>query len=162
MLALPLTFVLQLAYAPCADLSGRYTISGEDGSVDVRIVQTRCERVAVSWESSMTPRRPVTHSITLDGVLRESISWFGSDRMHVAGTINDAVLAFRFVYPGRVPNRTTDVMRRLELLADGSLCVTDDNTGPRQPPAIARRVGIGAPTRREIALRTAGDACSVR
>ena len=114
------------------------------------------------WSEQDPPRRPVTHSITLDGVLRESISWFGSDRMHVAGTINDAVLAFRFVYPGRVPNRTTDVMRRLELLADGSLCVTDDNTGPRQPPAIARRVGIGAPTRREIALRTAGDACSVR
>ena len=62
----------------CPDLSGRYVTQYEDGRIYVVIRQTRCERIAIEWESSLYPNKPPRiHAIPLDGKFHPDSGWFG-------------------------------------------------------------------------------------
>jgi len=65
--------------AECPDLSGRYTIQGEDGQVHIYIEQTHCDRVTIRRESgylgTITSEK---HVLKLDGTVQPDSRWFGS------------------------------------------------------------------------------------
>src|SRR5919108_5241236 len=62
----------------CPDLSGKYVIQGEDGSVYVTIKQTRCERMDIEWViSSYDGRSRTIHPLVLDGKFHTDTGWFG-------------------------------------------------------------------------------------
>ena len=62
----------------CQNLSGRYLIEGEDGQVRITIEQQRCERISIirrtGYLGNITSE---THTLTLDGRVRNDAMWFG-------------------------------------------------------------------------------------
>src|SRR5216684_4461865 len=71
MLALVLAMSFLSPVGACADLSGRYVHQGEDNRVYVSIVQTGCERIAITWDTSLPPAR-VPFPLVLDESRRHS------------------------------------------------------------------------------------------
>lgn len=130
---------LQFAQPKCMDFTGHYMISGEDGTVDVRIAQSQCARVDITWESSLERRKPVVHTVPLDGIARADTSWFGAERIQSAGTIVASKLEFRLtdgVGPGQ---RAVHQSLTLEMMSNGDLCVGVQDTGRTQTPDVAKR-----------------------
>jgi hypothetical protein len=151
--------VLQFGQPSCMDFTGHYVISGEDGAVDVRITQLRCASVDVNWESSLYPRKPVVHTVRLDGVARADSSWFGDGRILSAASITTNRLTFEFTYDVGGTRSLRKRSLALELLSTGDLCVTDQNTSRTQPPHIARRRTPWLHSANDTGLRSP-DTCS--
>ena len=64
--------------AQCPNLSGRYTLQGEDGQVKISIDQQGCETVRIVRERGyLGTVTTETHSLTLDGKVRTDSTWFG-------------------------------------------------------------------------------------
>ena len=79
-LALSLT-LLAPARAPCPDLSGHFVVQGEDGRVQVRVVQWRCDSVAISYEiHSAGDSSNTHHRFRVDNRPRLDPGWFGDPR----------------------------------------------------------------------------------
>jgi hypothetical protein len=138
----------------CADLSGRYVASGEDNGVYVSIVQTRCERIAITWDTSLPPAR-VPFRLVLDGRFHPTNhGLFGFHQ--IATSLNDTTL--KIVMVGQSPGDTENPYTlRLTLLADGDLCVTD-GTGSQPYNRFGRQHGQD----RDAAARRSLRGCSVR
>jgi hypothetical protein len=121
-----LPLVLAMAFlspaGACADLSGRYVHAGEDNGVFVSIIQTRCERIALTWDTSWPPAR-VPIRLVLDGRFHPTNpGWYGFNR--IATSLDKTTLKIRMV--GQSPGDSTNPYTiHLTLLADGDLCVTD-------------------------------------
>src|SRR5687767_12007985 len=66
-----------LSQRPCADLSGRYVIQGEDGRVYVTIEQPRCDTVMIVWLTrSIYGTSRTRRHLKLDGRSRAAQGWF--------------------------------------------------------------------------------------
>jgi hypothetical protein len=154
MLPLVLAMSFLSPVGACADLSGRYVRQGEDNRVYVSIVQTGCERIAITWDKSLPPAR-VPFPLVLDGRFHTTNPrWFGFRQ--ISTSLNDATLKILMVgqSPGDAANPYT---LRLTLLADGDLCVTD-GTGSQPYNRFSRQHGQNPD---DAASRSVQD-CSVR
>ena len=156
-----LLFVLQLlAQQPtCTDFSGNFVIQGEDGRVAVRIQQTGCSRITVSWESSLYPNNPpVVHSLTLGGMLQPDRAWFGQSGMQqtAASMLPNKLELFKSpLAPSRDSQKA--LMLRLDRLSDDDLCVADAKTNSVSPAIRAsRQRAAGKEGEDEAALRSSG------
>ena len=157
---------LQLAVAPnaCVNFSGRYVIQGEDGRVAVHIEQTRCARIAVSWESSMYPNaRPLVHSLALGGAFQRDAGWFGArESQRTAATLRARTLElFRLPVTAR-QNASRELMLRLELLADGDLCVSSARTSSISPAKRAGRQRDEGEGAADAVARRSEEGCGTR
>jgi hypothetical protein len=98
-----LAILLSTATAACPDLSGRYAIPTEDGSVSVVIQQTRCDSVSIQWNihynSDSTPTR---HLLELSGRFQSDPGWFGDSRAQLtsASFIGDTLVLVARAAPG--------------------------------------------------------------
>jgi pimeloyl-ACP methyl ester carboxylesterase len=68
----------RIAGGACPDLSGKYIIPGEDGSVFVTISQTRCDSINIEWLIYSYPDSSRTnHVLPLDGKFHRDTVWYG-------------------------------------------------------------------------------------
>jgi hypothetical protein len=153
-LVLALAFLSQVG--ACKELSGRYVHAGEDNRVYVSIVQTRCERIAITWDTSWPPAR-VPVRLVLDGRFHPTNpGWFGFHQ--ISTSLDDTTL--KIVMVGQSPGDTTNPYTiRLTLLADGDLCVTDSTSMPSQPYSRYSRQHV---ENSDEAARRSEQGCSVR
>jgi hypothetical protein len=140
----------------CADLSGRYVRAGEDGGLYVSIIQTGCERIAITWDGSLPPAR-VPFRLVLDGRFHPTNPrWLGFRQL--SSSLHDTTLSIQMV--GQSPGDTAHPHTlHLTLLADGDLCVTDDRTSWVQP---AGRLSRYQGENRDDAARRSAQGCSVK
>ena len=62
----------------CPDFSGKYTLHGEDGRVDITITQSACQRITIARKSNYLGRiTNEKHIIRLDGNFQDDSSWYG-------------------------------------------------------------------------------------
>jgi hypothetical protein len=157
---------LQLAVAPntCADFSGRYVIQGEDGRVAVHIEQTRCERISISWESSLYPKTgPVVHSLVLGSRSQPDAEWFGAPgTQRTAATLRGRVLELLRLPATGAGDAGGDLMLRLELLADGDFCTSNALTRSRSPAMRASRQRGTGKEAEDVAAARSARGCSGR
>jgi len=157
---------LQLAVAPntCADFSGRYVIQGEDGRVAVHIEQARCERISISWESSLYPTTaPVVHSLALDGAFQSDAAWLGAPgTQRTAATLRGRILELLRLPATGAGDAGSELMLRLELLADGDFCTSNALTSSRSPAMRASRQRGTGKQAEDVAAARSERGCSVR
>jgi hypothetical protein len=154
MLPLVLAMSFLSPASKCADLSGKYVHAGEDNGVYVSIAQMQCERIAITWDTSLPPAR-VPFPLVLDGRFHTTNPrWFGFRR--ISASLNDATLKILMV--GQSPgDAATPYQLRLTLLADGDLCVTD-GTGSEPYSRYSRQRGQDS----DDAASRSVEGCSVR
>jgi hypothetical protein len=154
---LPLVFIMSLLspVGKCADLSGRFVHAGEDGGLYVSIIQTGCERIAITWDGSLPPSRVPFRLVLDDRFHPTNPNWSGFRQL--SSSLRDATLSIRMV--GQSPGDTAHPHTlHLTLLTDGDLCVTDDTTSWGQPPfRLSRYHGEN----RDDAARRSEQGCSV-
>jgi hypothetical protein len=153
-LALAMSFLAPVG--ACADLSRRYVSAGEDGGLYVSIIQTGCERIAITWDGSLPPAR-VPYRLVLDGRFHPTNPrWF--DFSELSGSLSERTLTIQMIgrSPGDVAHPFTLHFTRL---TDGDLCVTGDITSWAQPAfRLSRQQGEN----REEAARRSEQGCSVK
>ena len=66
------------ARSQCPNLSGKYVLQGEDGQVQITIVQHECDLVEIVRTSNYLGEvSSETHDLTTDGKERKDSPWFG-------------------------------------------------------------------------------------
>jgi len=91
----------------CPNLSGEYSLAGEDGGVSITIKQRRCEQIQIEWWilSTDTDSKSV-HTLRLNGQFRPDPGWFGDSE--------DVLASARFKGP------TLEIVTKRLSAADGS------------------------------------------
>ena len=88
----------------CADLTGQDVHAGEDNRVYVSIDQTRCEGIAITWDTSWPPAR-VPVRLVLDGRFHPTNpGWFGFHQ--VSTSLDDTTLKVVMVASRQVTPQT--------------------------------------------------------
>jgi len=80
---------LAMAANKCPDFSGTYTFHGEDGSADITIAQSGCERITIARKNNyLGTITNEKHILRLDGKLHDGVSWYGgADKMKTAARL---------------------------------------------------------------------------
>jgi hypothetical protein len=123
----------------CPNLSGEYSLAGEDGGVSVTIKQRRCERIQIEWWilSTETDSKSV-HTLLLDGQFRPDTGWFGD----LAGVLTSArfhgpTLEIVTKRPSAKDDSEIDWQMFLQRAPNGDVCHDfNDRTPHTQPDAV--------------------------
>ena len=129
------------AAAACPDLTGRYTVTGEDGSVSVIIAQTACTHIAIEWNihtyagASLSP-----HRLRIDGRPQPDSGWFGSSHVQLtsAAFVGDTLILTGTPPPGSDDHPT--VPRAVFWRVPDGVCAAFQERSGRSPVVFGRRV----------------------
>jgi hypothetical protein len=122
--ALLFTLNVSTTAPACPNLSGDYVIGGKDGRVRVSIAQKGCQKIAISWTSTLTPPTArVEHALTLNGAFHADSGWYGAtEEQMTAASFHQGVLEISEKPRGAEPADPIAWTLRLEKLANGDLC----------------------------------------
>ena len=75
--------------AQCPDFSGQYTLFGEDGQVDITIMQSDCKQIRIERRANyLGTITAETHVLVLDGQFHDDTSWYGAvDKVRTAARL---------------------------------------------------------------------------
>jgi hypothetical protein len=122
------------------DLTGRFTLPGEDGRVEITIAQVNCESLTIDWRIFSYPdTAPGTYIVRVDGKARRQEQWFGrSDSTWITATWRGDHLE---IAGHEAPNDSSRIQwdLALGLTTKGNLCV--GARGAMVRGRLARRAG---------------------
>jgi hypothetical protein len=124
----------------CPDLSGRFTLPGEDGHVAIRIEQVKCDSLIIDWLIYSYPdTSPGTYVVHVDGRARREKQWFhGRDSTWITATWRGDYL--EIVSEGSPRNQRGDHWEMsFRLTARNNLCIGMSGNDVRG--RLAQRVG---------------------